>query len=360
MSLPPSGEIPQGAIRFNTDSQRLEFYAQGQWWIMSTDSPNLGDGSSVQEPGPRGIFAGGYAPSPVSYSNTIEYVNISSRGNSKNFGDMANKMVGGGGVGSRTRGLFAGGYINGSPYAIAQIDFVTIASAGQNAGDFGDLANPGHIRKGSVGNQTRGIWGGGQTEPGNAVTAELDYVTIAHTGSSVDFGALSVARTRFSGAGNATRGIFAGGFKGSPSVYYNTIDYVNITSGGTAEDFGDMTRLGTWTASCSNATRMLINAGDNTGGSTDHLEFLQIQTRGNTTEFGGLAFVVDTGTYANSAVASPTRGVFTTGLFKNPGATYHNTIYYVQINTQGRALDFGDLSEKRYGNKSCSNAHGGL
>ena len=36
MSLPPSGEIPQGAIRFNTDSQKLEFYAQGEWWVMST------------------------------------------------------------------------------------------------------------------------------------------------------------------------------------------------------------------------------------------------------------------------------------------------------------------------------------
>ena len=35
-------EIPQGAIRFNTDSQKLEFYAQGEWWIMSTDTPNLG------------------------------------------------------------------------------------------------------------------------------------------------------------------------------------------------------------------------------------------------------------------------------------------------------------------------------
>ena len=45
MSLPPS-EIPQGAIRFNTDSQRLEFYAQGEWWVMSTDTPNLGKNST--------------------------------------------------------------------------------------------------------------------------------------------------------------------------------------------------------------------------------------------------------------------------------------------------------------------------
>ena len=54
MSLPPSGEIPQGAIRFNTDSQRLEFYAQGEWWVMSTDTPNLGQGTD-STPGPRGV-----------------------------------------------------------------------------------------------------------------------------------------------------------------------------------------------------------------------------------------------------------------------------------------------------------------
>ena len=40
-------EIPQGAIRFNTNTQKLEFYAQGEWWIMSTDTPNLGTSSDV-------------------------------------------------------------------------------------------------------------------------------------------------------------------------------------------------------------------------------------------------------------------------------------------------------------------------
>jgi hypothetical protein len=32
----------QGAIRFNTDSQKLEFYAQDQWWEMVIDTPALG------------------------------------------------------------------------------------------------------------------------------------------------------------------------------------------------------------------------------------------------------------------------------------------------------------------------------
>ena len=65
-------EIPQGAIRFNTDSQRLEFYAQGEWWVMSTDTPNLGR-SSDSTPGARGVFGGGYGPSQV---DNIDYINI--------------------------------------------------------------------------------------------------------------------------------------------------------------------------------------------------------------------------------------------------------------------------------------------
>jgi len=358
MSLPPS-EIPQGAIRFNTDSQRLEFYAQGQWWIMSTDTPNLGNAVLPQEPGVRGLFAGGYAPSPVQYSNTIDFVNINSRGNALNFGDLANKAVAGGGVASSTRGLFAGGYVAGSPNKYDQIDYVTIASTG-NALDFGDLANAANIRKGAVGNATRGMWGGGQTAPQNVLTSSIDYVTIASTGDTVNFGDLSVARTRFSGAGSVTRGIFAGGFSNPPSVYYNTIDYITIASSGTASDFGDMQLPLTWTAACSNATRMLISGGDQAPASTNIMEYVQIATTGNAMTFGDLFYVIDTGTYAGAGAASPTRGVFNTGLYKNPSATYHNVMYYVQISTLGDAIDFGDLQEPRYGNKACSNGHGGL
>ncbi len=357
MSLPPS-EIPEGAIRFNTDSQRLEFYAQEQWWIMSTDTPNLGNAGDPT-PGPRGVFAGGYHPG--AFSNTIEYINISSTGDAVDFGELGNKATAGGGVGSRTRGLFAGGYAGPSPYAVARIDFINFASAGQDSGDFGDVANSGHIRKAAVGNETRGMWGGGQTEPGFALTTALNYVTIATQGDSKVFGDLSLARTRFSAAGSATRGIFVGGFRSSPSVYYNTIDYVNIaTTGQTADDFGDLMDVWTWTGSCSNSTRMITGGGDNPSGASALMEYIQIQTRGNSMTFGDLNKVVDTGTYANSAVSSPTRGAFSTGLFKNPGATYHNVIYYVEIATQGQANDFGDLSQRRYGNKACSNAHGGL
>ena len=66
-NLPPI-EVPQGAIRLNTDSQKLEFYAQDRWYEMANDSPNLDGGS-------RGIWGGGNAnPGPIHAD--IEYITI--------------------------------------------------------------------------------------------------------------------------------------------------------------------------------------------------------------------------------------------------------------------------------------------
>ena len=70
---PPIG-VPQGAIRLNSDSQRLEFYAQDRWYEMATDVPNLAESSgastdNIEVAGVRGMFAGGAEPS---HSNIIQ------------------------------------------------------------------------------------------------------------------------------------------------------------------------------------------------------------------------------------------------------------------------------------------------
>ena len=55
MSLPPS-EIPLGAMRFNSDSQRLEYWMGSAWMQIQTFSPNLDGGA-------RGLYSG-RSPSP--------------------------------------------------------------------------------------------------------------------------------------------------------------------------------------------------------------------------------------------------------------------------------------------------------
>ena len=41
-NLPPSGEIPRGAIRFNTDSNKPELWDGSQWAEFQLSTPNLG------------------------------------------------------------------------------------------------------------------------------------------------------------------------------------------------------------------------------------------------------------------------------------------------------------------------------
>ena len=78
MSNKPPIEVPQGAIRLNTDSQKLEFYAQDQWFEMATDV-------STVDGGDRAICAGGATPSNV---NTIDFASITTAGNFSDFGDL--------------------------------------------------------------------------------------------------------------------------------------------------------------------------------------------------------------------------------------------------------------------------------
>ena len=53
-----SGEIPRGAIRFNTDSNKPELWDGSQWAEFQLSTPNLGRSVDTQ-PGARGIFMGG-------------------------------------------------------------------------------------------------------------------------------------------------------------------------------------------------------------------------------------------------------------------------------------------------------------
>ena len=103
MSNQPPIEVPQGAIRFNTDSQKLEFFAQDRWYQMATDTPAIGIGTFSA--GSRGInFSGG------SGSNTIEFITIPTMGNAIDFGNRTgNVEPSQNACASRTRAFFGGG-----------------------------------------------------------------------------------------------------------------------------------------------------------------------------------------------------------------------------------------------------------
>ena len=71
----------------------------------------------------------------------------------------------------------------------------------------------------------------------------IEYITIATTGNSTDFGNLTEGRSSTGQASSETRGLFAGGkyTNGGGSVR-NTIDYITIATTGNGTDFGDLTQ----------------------------------------------------------------------------------------------------------------------
>ena len=133
------------------------------------------------------------------------------------------------------------------------MDYVTIASTG-NSTDFGDLS-AGRTYLNGVSSSTRGVFGSGITTPSSPYGgAILDYITIASTGNATDFGDPSQNRYGAAGMSNSIRGVFAGG-RLAPNNY-NTIDFITIASTGNAADFGDV----------SNTGECLCGASDNHGG----------------------------------------------------------------------------------------------
>ena len=319
-----------GAIRYNTDSNKMECYVNNKWMIVSTSSPNLDGGA-------RGLFYRGYV-GPAN-SDVIDYVTIPSAGNAIDFGDSLATARQAGATGSNTRAV-----VVGRDSANDTIEFVTFSSTG-DAADFGDSTANRAGAPSAVSNGTRGIFAGGEAP---SLTNLIDYITIAQTGNAIDFGDLSVIHSDGARAQSPTRGIIAGG-RTSPNPYTNVIEFITMSTLGNGTDFGDLTVARNELASDSNSTRGIFTGGS-TPSDVNIMEYITIASTGNSTDFGDQSAATNSG----RGSASSTRFVFALG------SSDKSIIEYVQIATQGDSVDFGDLTVSRSQAAGVSNAHGGL
>jgi len=367
----PPLNITPGAIRFNTDSMKLEYFrigmeggntssyagigtlAAGEWVQITTDTPDLQTG------GTRGLRMGGN-----STSDTIEYYNVETTGNTIDFGNLSVARRAGATVASRTRAVVAGGE-GPSGGQVNTIEFVTIASTG-DAVNFGDLAAPAGLKYGMmapVSNSTRGVFSGGYGQPGPFANSNvMQYITIASTGDSINFGDLTYATTNAGGCQSPTRGIIAGG---QDPAFKNEINFITISTLGNAADFGDLTVARRTLVGGSNAIRGLFAGGQDTSpnadaNSTNIIDYITIASLGDATDFGDLTGgATDGKRNLMSPGCSPTRCVWPGG--KDGSGDGENVMEYVQIMTTGNAIDFGDtITAGRFSHSGCSNGHGGL
>ena len=342
--VPPVGNIAQrpenpekGSLRYNTERGVLEYYRGDTiGWVEIEASNDELDG------GARGIHMGGNNPSN---SDIIQYITITTLGNSTDFGNLTLARSSNTTFSSKTRACCAGGYTNAPNVTI---DYVTISSTG-DAQDFGDLLNNSHqYAPSGTGDQTRGLVAGGLKLPSPYTDTDvIQYNTIASTGNAVDFGDLTEPRTDLASFNSSNRSVFCGGYLGpGGGAGTNIIDYVTTQTLGNAADFGDLIAVGGVPndSGCSNSTRGLV-FGSRSPSNINNIEYVTIATLGNAIDFGDMTHTGGT----NCATSNSTR------------ATEWNDaeISYVEILTTGNAVDFGDFTAADYAS-ACSNAHGGL
>ena len=325
---------PVGADAGNTFGGPIQQSSQEYMYFPTGRTEERGRG--------RGFTGGGNNPGST---NTIQFVEIRTSGNSLDFGDLtAARQSTLGALANATRAIWGGGQIHPANNNI--MDFITTSTTG-NATDFGDLTVARRNLDGT-GNQTRGLFCGGQTPTLQDV---IDFVTIANLGNATDFGNLSVARKDLGGASSPTRGLFLGGNAPSGS---DVIDFVTIATAGNATDFGNLTVARATYGAVSSKTRAVAmggNAGAPGYANYNTIDFVTIASAGNATDFGDLITAISNASFASNSIIGLSMGGSNGSL---------NTIEFITIATTGNASLFGELLSTQGEGAGCSDSHGGI
>ena len=304
--------------------------------------------------GNRGMFGGGFGDQqpgtgPQSERDYIEYIDITTLGNSVDFGNLvSNRDYLAGGVSSRTRGIFAGGKGNSNV-----IQYITITSPG-NATDFGDLTQT-RNGPGGASSTIRGVFAGGSVSPGGVPGGYgenvIDYVTIDSPGNATDFGDLPYTRTGMLTASTGSSGdrmFMIGGDDGNEQ---NDICILTIATTGNATDKGSTSIGRAFGAAGADASRVVVAGGrrDQSPYRTENIDYIAYGGY-NTSDFGDL---IAANKYCCGTASGDSLGRFIIGGGEALGSI-QNVVQYVAIQTTGDASDFGDLLSTKQGAAALS------
>ena len=154
----------------------------------------------------------------------------------------------------------------------------------------------------------------------------------------------------YDGSGRG-RGVFSSG--DTPSGSSPSIEFVNIQSQGNSQYFGNTTQARTNAYGCSDGKRGVFGGGYS-GGAVNTVDYITIASQGNAITFGTLSVTRN----ATASVSSSTRGLWCGGtLVPN---SLSDTIDYVEIGTLGTALDFGNLATSRHFAFGCGDTTRGV
>jgi len=169
-----------------------------------------------------------------------------------------------------------------------------------------------------------------------------------------------VARQGNNWPGPGNIGLFAGG---TAPAQTNVINFINIASAGNATDFGDL--IGTANKNLgsmgSSTTRGVFVGGHTDGaytGGVNVIQYITFATTGNSTDFGDSTYAAERRA-SSSGGSSNTRGI-SYGGFTFSGDVFYNNMDFITIATTGNATDFGDLINPTLQMAQCGSSTRGV
>jgi len=194
---------------------------------------------------------------------------------------------------------------------------------------------------------------------GDGVTNSIEYISMTTAGNGVDHGDLTQAIGACGACSDSVRGVRLGGVTSYPATMTNVIDYFSLNAGGNAVDFGDVAVTRRGLMSWGDRTRGGCAGGANpwSAANKTEIDYITIQSKGNSTTWGNLTAA--SGLNGSSSWGSKTRALFGC-IGSNGPANNVNTVDYLNMQSTGNALDFGDLTYKPDNNATASNSIRGL
>ena len=200
-----------------------------------------------------------------------------------------------------------------------------------------------------------------QNSPGSAGRAVLfrgadqamEFFNIMTLGNTEFFGTMIEGHNIAAGSGSKTRGIIAGGYSAPDSGYSQPrIEYITLASQGNGTTFGELSAAHFRNSGgCSSSTRGLFFGGGHPS-YYNTIEYVELDTLGNALDFGDQ---IDSVAWRRCC-SSPTRG------FSKGGFPYTSSegINVVTIASKGDAVEFGKLSQNMMAGDGCSNSVRGI
>ena len=150
-----------------------------------------------------------------------------------------------------------------------------------------------------------------------------------------------------------TRGLVAGGYTPSMS---DVIDFFNVSTTGNATDFGDL--VGSkfdFAGQAGSRVRGIFGGGYQSGGPRqNNIEFVTIASTGDTLDFGDLTRESN----AQVSFSNQTRAMWAGGYYPAPSRT--DIIDFITIAQTGNAVDFGNLIATTRNMGSCASPTRGI